>query len=243
MRIAGAVLVVLGSLLTLTIVWAAVGFLLMGFGLICGLVAERRERRDVLSSNQRPAQLARGKSSRTSIRTSAPVGRYDEASPTQLSGQGSSPERVFARGYPMHALERSSLFDPDQDAASAIEPNRAHVNMEHGTHVAPDDESLLPGMMSLVAEAVGSDAKPREPGEQVYDVEAVDYDWVEAADQLFSADESTDSSRDHAIVVHSSHVASKATAQLSEVDKEKIEEAEQLIKLLNRMSEPNSFDR
>src|SRR5580704_15057044 len=124
MRIAGAVLVVLGSLLTLTIVWAAVGFLLMGFGLICGLVAERR---DVLSSNQRPAQLARGKSSRTSIRTPAPVGRYDEASPTQLSGQRSSPERVFARGYPMHALERSSLFDPDQDAASAIEPNRAHV--------------------------------------------------------------------------------------------------------------------
>jgi hypothetical protein len=115
--------------------------------------------------------------------------------------------------------------------------------MEHGTHVAPDDESLLPGMMSLVAEAVGkgeslSDAKPREPGEQVYDVDAVDYDWVEAADQLFSADGSTHSSRDRAIVVHSSHVASNGTAQLNEADKEKIEEAEQLIKLLNRMSEP-----
>jgi hypothetical protein len=247
MRITGAVLVVLGSLLTLTIVWAAVGFLMMGLGLICGLVAERRERRHVLSSNQRPAQLARSKSSRASMRTPAPVGRY-EASPTQLSGHGSSPERAFASRYPMPDLERSNLFDPDQDSASAIEPNRENVNMEHGAHVAPDDESLLPGMMSLVAEAVGkgqglSDAKPREPGEQVYDVDAVDYDWVDAADQLFSADGSTHSSRDRAIVAHSSHVASNGTAQLSEADKEKIEEAEQLIKLLNRMSEPNSVDR
>jgi hypothetical protein len=33
-------------------------------------------------------------------------------------------------------------------------------------------------------------------------------------------------------------VASNGTAQLNEADKEKIEEAEQLIKLLNRMSEP-----
>lgn len=232
MRITGAVLVVLGSLLTLTIVWAAVGFLMMGFGLICGLVAERRERRHVLSCNQRPAPLARGQSSRASMRTSALVVRGAEASPAQLSGRRPSPE--VARAYPMLDLESSSLFDPDQDTASATEPYT-------GTYVAPDDELLLPGMMSVVAEAVGkgrglSNAKPGEPGEQVYDVDTVDYDRAEAVDRPFSDDGSPLSSRDYAIVIHSSHVVSNGTAQLSEADKERIEEAEQLLKLLNRMS-------
>jgi hypothetical protein len=45
MRIGGAFLLVAGLLLCLTIVWAAVGFLMMGFGLLCFLVAERRQKR------------------------------------------------------------------------------------------------------------------------------------------------------------------------------------------------------
>lgn len=190
MRITAAVLVVLGSLLTLTIVWAAVGFLMMGFGLICGLVAERRERRHVRSSSQRPAQLARANSSRASMTTPAPVVRYGATSPTRLPGHGSSPDRAFTRGSAIPDFESSGLFDPDRDAA---------------------------------------------PGEQVYDEDTARYDWVEAVDQPLSGDGSTRSSRDHTIIVHPSHLVSNGTAQLSEADEEKIEETEQLIKLLNRM--------
>jgi hypothetical protein len=44
MRIAGAFLLLGGFLLCISIVWAAVGFLMMGFGLICLLIAERRKK-------------------------------------------------------------------------------------------------------------------------------------------------------------------------------------------------------
>jgi hypothetical protein len=44
MRIAGAFLLVGGFLLCISIVWAAVGFLMMGLGLICLLMAERRKK-------------------------------------------------------------------------------------------------------------------------------------------------------------------------------------------------------
>jgi hypothetical protein len=45
MRIAGTVLLIGGVLLCVSIVWAALGFLMMGFGLICLLIAERRRAR------------------------------------------------------------------------------------------------------------------------------------------------------------------------------------------------------
>ncbi len=43
MRILGAIFLIAGFLLCLTIVWAAIGFLAMGLGLICLLIAERRQ--------------------------------------------------------------------------------------------------------------------------------------------------------------------------------------------------------
>ena len=78
------------------------------------------------------------------------------------------------------------------------------------------------------------------PGEQAYDDDPR-YDWVEAADEPLRGDGPTRSSRDQTIVVNPSYLVSNGIAQLSEADKEKIEEAEQLIKLLNRMSLANSF--
>jgi hypothetical protein len=43
MRILGAILLIAGFFLCLTILWAAIGFLAMGLGLICLLIAERRQ--------------------------------------------------------------------------------------------------------------------------------------------------------------------------------------------------------
>jgi hypothetical protein len=45
MRILGAILLIAGFLLCFTIVWAAIGFLAMGLGLICLRIAERRQER------------------------------------------------------------------------------------------------------------------------------------------------------------------------------------------------------
>ena len=43
MRLLGFVLLIAGFLLCVSIVWAALGFLMMGFGLICLLIAERNQ--------------------------------------------------------------------------------------------------------------------------------------------------------------------------------------------------------
>lgn len=45
MRFLGAVLLIGGFLLCVSIVWAAIGFLMMGFSLICLLIAERKNKR------------------------------------------------------------------------------------------------------------------------------------------------------------------------------------------------------
>jgi hypothetical protein len=45
MRLFGFVLLIAGFLLCVSIVWAALGFLVMGFGLICLLIAERSRKR------------------------------------------------------------------------------------------------------------------------------------------------------------------------------------------------------
>jgi hypothetical protein len=45
MRLFGLVLLIAGFLLCVSIVWAALGFLMMGFGLICLLIAERNRKR------------------------------------------------------------------------------------------------------------------------------------------------------------------------------------------------------
>jgi hypothetical protein len=45
MRLSGFVLLIAGFLLCVSIVWAALGFLMMGFGLICLLIAERNRKR------------------------------------------------------------------------------------------------------------------------------------------------------------------------------------------------------
>jgi hypothetical protein len=45
MRLLGAVLLIGGFLLCVSIAWAAIGFFMMGFGLICLLIAERKNKR------------------------------------------------------------------------------------------------------------------------------------------------------------------------------------------------------
>jgi uncharacterized membrane protein len=73
MRIIGTCLLIFGCFLTLTVVWAAIGFLMMGFGLICLLVAEH-ETNDVLRvlANQREA------AQRERIPVAAPTAKVDQ---------------------------------------------------------------------------------------------------------------------------------------------------------------------
>ena len=50
MRFLGAVLLIGGFLLCVSIAWAAIGFFMMGFGLICLLIAERKNKRSSVAN-------------------------------------------------------------------------------------------------------------------------------------------------------------------------------------------------
>src|ERR1035438_4135417 len=80
MRILGTLLLFGGFLLCISIVWAAVGFLMMGFGLICLLMAERRKK----LSKAPPAPL------------SNEVGRRREPPPLQIEKHAQSAELAEA---------------------------------------------------------------------------------------------------------------------------------------------------
>src|SRR5205823_10284907 len=81
MRIAGTILLLGGFLLCVSIVWAAVGLPMIGFGLVCLLIAERRKkqpiavvvtRSDPLDRRQQPPSLP--------IEESAPSAKLVEGS-------------------------------------------------------------------------------------------------------------------------------------------------------------------
>jgi hypothetical protein len=99
MRILGTLLLLAGFLLCVSIVWATVGFLLTGFGLICLLIAERRKKRskatpgplcDEVDLRREPPPLQIEKHAR-----SAELAEASDASPSRIvfqQAQSSFPE-------------------------------------------------------------------------------------------------------------------------------------------------------
>src|SRR5437899_12335178 len=88
MRVAGTILLLGGFLLCVSIVWAAVGLAMIGFGLVCLLIAERRKkqsiavvvtRSDPLDRRQEPPSLP--------IEESAPSAELMEVSPSRMEAQ------------------------------------------------------------------------------------------------------------------------------------------------------------
>jgi hypothetical protein len=252
MRISAAVLVILGSILTVTIVWAPVGLLMMGFGLTCGLIADRRDAR---SSDTRPAQFAQAKSWFTPAKTRAPSsGSRGVSSSQHFSSidEGSSVPGLRSPDWPLALsdqasnLESSAVFS-EQAIPSTMDPGTTnYAEFEHGADQAPDNESLLPQMISLLAKVVrkgpGPGAEPGDENLQDHNVDANTREWAETVDEptYSSGDRSTRSSRDERVVAHLSSVDLNEVAQMSEAEKESAREAQQLMELLKQMSKPNA---
>jgi hypothetical protein len=125
MRIAGTFLLLGGFFLCVSIVWAAIGFLMMGFGLICLLVAERRKARSAESTASRPDNFAsRVEPSLLAERKeahSSEVSGFDEIDPRRepsLFSEGSngrSPGSRAARYDKVRSRRgRSLLLEPKQ---------------------------------------------------------------------------------------------------------------------------------
>ena len=108
MRIAGTFLLIGGFLLCVSIVWAALGFLMMGFGLICFLIAERRKVQSADSTASRPDKMASRQES------SLPPERKN----AQASGSSASrSDEIDSRREPSLFPERSNA-QPSEPATS-----------------------------------------------------------------------------------------------------------------------------
>jgi hypothetical protein len=94
MRVAGTFLMLSGFLLCISIVWAAFGFLMMGLGLICLLMAERRKK-PLTASRGAPAEAA---------------GRWQEPPPLPIEKHAQPAEPVEASPSRIGPRQASSSF-------------------------------------------------------------------------------------------------------------------------------------
>jgi hypothetical protein len=259
MRIAAFILVILGSILTVTIVWLPVGLFLMGCGLLCGLIADSR----ASLSTSDVAGLAKVKAPRPRARAGSSIFRFRDASPLPSDGTGGG-SFAFAR-RPNRAAKFDAMVSSKQAIPLSI-PLFTNPGAPHPTSSEPDidlanGQHLLPAMMSLLAQAVGHDAaetsepnrqsQTADPGSpllldryvevhQVHHVGAAGDEWVQGAEDrnYWPGEEATDPSSPGPEVVRSSPLILKELAEMSAAYKENVEETEQLIGLLEQMSKP-----
>jgi hypothetical protein len=184
MRILGTLLLLGGFLLCISIIWAAVGFLMMGFGLICLLIAERRKKPSTAAPGPLPDAAARR-------REPPPMQTEKHAQPPELaeasadrmvSQQAPSslpeprqpkPNRILRKQQPdrrrnepdanpydlgkWHALVKS---DADiSRSVDALQPfGKKYVDQLAMAYLAFEEKSYLPTIVKLVANAIKKDS-------------------------------------------------------------------------------------
>ena len=182
MRIAGTILLLGGFLLCVSIVWAAVGLPMIGFGLVCLLIAERRKkqpiavvvtRSDPLDRRQEPPSLP--------IEESAPSAKLVEVSPGRMKAQQAPSAHPASRQprAPKPALTSrkepadrrrnepdlekwSRLVKIDADISRSVEAlqpfGKKYVDQLATAYLAFGEESYLPTIVKLVADAIKKDS-------------------------------------------------------------------------------------
>ena len=187
MRILGTLLLFGGFLLCISIVWAAVGFLMMGFGLICLLMAERRKK----LSKAPPAPLSNEVGRRREppplqIEKHAQLAEASEASPGGIVSQQAPssfpeprqpkpprPARISRKELPdrrrnepdaiPYDLEKwHALVKSDADlsrSVDALQPfGKKYVDQLAMAYLAFEEKSYLPTIVKLVANAIKKDS-------------------------------------------------------------------------------------
>jgi len=187
MRVAGTILLLGGFLLCVSIVWAAVGFPMIGLGLVCLLIAERRKkqliapvvmRSDPVDRRQEPPSLL--------IEKSAPSAELVEVSPGTIGAQqapSSFPEPRQPRApkpalrlrkeqanrqrnepdtTPYDLEKWRTLVKSDADISRSVEAlqpfGKKYVDQLAMAYLAFEEKSYLPTIVKLVANAIKKDS-------------------------------------------------------------------------------------
>jgi len=187
MRIAGTFLLLGGLLLCISIIWAAVGFMMMGFGLICLLIAERRKKSSTAPPGQlsdafdrrreppplqidkraQPAELVKASSSRIELQR-APSSLPEPRQPRPPKPAIVSPKDQPARRrnepdtIPYDLEKWRALIKGDADVSRSVEAvqpfGKKYVDQLAIAYLAFEEKSNLPTIVKLVADAIKKDS-------------------------------------------------------------------------------------
>jgi hypothetical protein len=185
MRIAGTFLLLGGLLLCISIVWAAVGFAMMGLGLICLLIAERKKhstappclpsdafdrRREPpplqIDKRAQPAELVEASSSIALQK--APPSLPEPRQPRPPKPAIISPKDQPARqrnepdAIPYDLEKWRALIKSDADVSRSVEAlqpfGKKYVDQLAIAYLAFEEKSYLPTIVKLVADAIKKDS-------------------------------------------------------------------------------------
>ena len=187
MRVAGTILLLGGFLLCVSIVWAAVGLAMIGFGLVCLLVAERRKKQSIAIVVSRSDPLDRGQEPPSlPIEEGAPSAELAELPPSRMEAQqapSAHPAPRQPRAPKPAPSSRKELADrrrnePDSNpydlerwgrlvkidadisrSVEALQPfGKKYVDQLATAYLAFGEESYLPTIVKLVADAIKKDS-------------------------------------------------------------------------------------
>jgi hypothetical protein len=173
MRIAGWVLLLAGFVLCLSVAWAALGFLLMGIGLVSLQVAERERQKAekaaaiaVASLDARPKPAA--------ALAEAPRAHVEDAPVTPKPPPLPAPEAARpadASAYDREAWRRLVESDPDlaQLVAVLADYGQHHVDEFARSYLAKPDKSRLAAIVNeIIAKAARKESAPAMPPREVH---------------------------------------------------------------------------
>jgi hypothetical protein len=143
MRIAGTFLLLGGFLLCISIVWAAVGFLMMGFGLIFLLIAERRKKR----ARALPGPLSHEVDRRREppplqIETRAQPAELVEASPSRIDSEPAPAPASLPEPRRPRPPRPALVSRKQQPAKGQNEPNTDPYDVEKWRALVKSDADI-----------------------------------------------------------------------------------------------------
>jgi hypothetical protein len=203
MRITGWFLLVAGLLLCVSIVWAAIGFFMMGWGLICLLIAEQRRKKSLagkssppshisnsveISGRREPSMLSEQQNTPVvkSARTNAPFESpslpqpRDEETPKPVVLERK--ERVPRRPRPVDLNSYDTekwrvLVASDVDISRSLEAlapfGRKYVDQLATAYLAFNEKSYLPIIMKMTVANVKKDTGRHRTGAIEFENEPV----------------------------------------------------------------------
>jgi hypothetical protein len=171
MRIAGWVLLVAGFVLCLSVSWAALGFLLMGFGLVSLQVGERKQRKAEKTATVAVAGL-HAESAATIA--AAPRDHAEDAAVAPEPPPVLAPEaeqHADTSAYDREAWRRLVESDPDlaQLAAVLADYGQHHVDEFASNYLANPDKGRLATIINeIIAKAARTQSTPAAPPPEVH---------------------------------------------------------------------------